>query len=340
MLTADRLTSSTTTLSIIAEAALAAGLGNIRTHMPLSPGMTYRSRISHDQMTRLFMSMATECGGDGLGVRLAMEAPLRVFNVAVYGFLSSPTLGVGLQQWVKFQSIHTLASLMDITREGPLTRIRIDLADGALRTTRDQIEYYLVLLWRYMLWQTGNAITPVEVRLRGSPRKGSPYEQLFGCPVRFGQIEDAIILSREAWDAPSVHACPDAFEAMRQMADLQLTALDVHRLAAKVQLALRDLTEQNVAIDLAAVARRLNMSVRTVQRRLAAEGTSFQRVIDTHQAERAKRLLVESSLPIVRVADACGFVDRRSFYRAFQRWTGQTPAQYRRDAKGSPPAYH
>ncbi|GAA0322765.1 AraC family transcriptional regulator [Sphingomonas oligophenolica] len=329
---ADGLTSSATTLTIIDQAARGAGLGNVHQHLSRWPGLPYRSRLSHDTFTRLFMSLAVTSRDDAIGLKLAMQAPLRAFNVAVYTFLSGPTLGVGLEQWERYQAIHTLASRIRIVHEGNLSTIKIDLADGALPTTRSQREYYLVLLWRYMLWQTGEAVCPVEIRLRRPDRRGSPHEQLLGCQVSFDQPDDAIVIPREAWAAASIHACPEVFQATTRMADMQLMALNTNRVELRIQLALRDLAEDARPPDLAAVASKLNMSVRTVQRRLADEETSFKQVLDKFYAEHARRMLTETNVSIAEIADSCGFVDRRSFYRAFQRWTAQTPALYRRNA--------
>lgn len=327
------LTSSFTTLSIIDEAAIAAGFGDVRSHLPFSPGIGPKSRISHDMITRLFMSISKTAADDAVGLHLAMRVPLRAFNVPVYAFLSSPTLGVGVTQWVRFQLIHTLASQLAIRREGRNYVVSFALAEGDIPNTRAQIDYYMALVWRYMLWQTGDEAGAVEVRLRTPARRGNPYEDFYRAPVRFGRDEDAILLSPEMWDTPSIHASAEVFEATTRTAELHLTALQADKIAFRAHIALRDLATQPVAPDLAAVASRLNMSARTVQRRLAEEGTSFKLVMDDFYAETARRMLSETKTSIPEIADRCGFVDRRSFYRAFLRWTGRTPAQYRREAR-------
>lgn len=73
------------------------------------------------------------------------------------------------------------------------------------------------------------------------------------------------------------------------------------------------------------VARRLGMSVRTLQRRLGEEGTSFREIRDSVRLSRARRLLTEARLSISEVAERLGFADVSAFDNAFKRWTGETP---------------
>src|SRR6185503_2327769 len=77
------------------------------------------------------------------------------------------------------------------------------------------------------------------------------------------------------------------------------------------------------------VARHLNMSARTLKRRLRLEGTTFKVVRDRVRSETAEALLSNQSLKIGAVAQSVGFVETASFTRAFSRWSGSSPARYR-----------
>ena len=72
-----------------------------------------------------------------------------------------------------------------------------------------------------------------------------------------------------------------------------------------------------------------NMSLRTFQRRLEDEGTRFRALLDQTRTERAESLLADSSYALSEVSYQCGFSEQASFSRAFKRWTGKTPSQYR-----------
>jgi AraC-like DNA-binding protein len=85
-------------------------------------------------------------------------------------------------------------------------------------------------------------------------------------------------------------------------------------------------------------ASRMKMSVRTLNRALAAEGTSYRAILDQLRHELACRHLVDSRLSICEIAFLLGFSDMSAFYRAFKRWTGRTPAEFRAQARSARPA--
>ena len=72
-----------------------------------------------------------------------------------------------------------------------------------------------------------------------------------------------------------------------------------------------------------------NMSLRTFQRRIEAEGTRFRTLLDQTRAELAESLLADRTVSLSEVSYCCGFSEQASFSRAFKRWTGQTPSAYR-----------
>lgn len=82
--------------------------------------------------------------------------------------------------------------------------------------------------------------------------------------------------------------------------------------------------------DIREIARRLAMAPRTLQRRLAAEGASFKDLIDITRREAAQRLLADRSLAVAEVGYLLGFSEPSAFNRAFKRWLGATPLEYRR----------
>lgn len=79
-----------------------------------------------------------------------------------------------------------------------------------------------------------------------------------------------------------------------------------------------------------AISRRLNISKRSLQRRLSEEGRSFQSLLDETRAELAQRYLKRDDMSVDEIAYLLAYRDPNSFYRAFQGWTGKTPAEARR----------
>ncbi|WP_084478313.1 AraC family transcriptional regulator [Nocardia jejuensis] len=84
-------------------------------------------------------------------------------------------------------------------------------------------------------------------------------------------------------------------------------------------------------IDIEVVAQRLELSARTLQRRLADRGTSWRRELEIVRCQQATRLLRETRLPVQSIAGRIGYSNQRALRRAFHRWTGQTPDAFRHE---------
>lgn len=160
-----------------------------------------------------------------------------------------------------------------------------------------------------------------------------PYEALFGAPVLFGAPTSAMWLPRDRLRVPFAGRDPVARRYLEAHAEQQLAALPAGAPAPPPVLAqLREAIVLELATsgaELARVARRVAMSTRTVQRRLEAHGTSYQELVDEQRAALARALLRDRARSIIDVAFELGYADLRSFYRAFRRWTGATPAEWR-----------
>ncbi|MEF2074741.1 helix-turn-helix domain-containing protein [Consotaella aegiceratis] len=333
MAEARTLTSSAAAFSMLNAAAVRAGIGRINAGLVLQFDAANHARIEHDRVSRFFSGMAEDERKHTLGLRLASQAPLRAYNAVMYAFLSSPSLHAGLEALVRYQEIHTLASKLEILRGLRGDILRVKLADGAVPTTRTQVEYCLGLVWRYIQWQTGNTISPAEVRLRRPRLPDEPYSSFFSCTVLFDQDDDAILLDEGACAARSLHDCPEILRSATCAADEQLARLETDNITLRTQIVLRKLTDSSSNVTIDEAARRLNMSSRTLQRRLAESGTTFTQVVDQFRAELARHLLSQTTAPIKQISSRCGFADQRAFNRAFRRWADLSPVHFRKRSK-------
>jgi AraC-like DNA-binding protein len=162
------------------------------------------------------------------------------------------------------------------------------------------------------------------------------YEALFGAPVRFEAPHTAMWFPAEALDLPFAGRDPLARRYIEAHAEHMLATLPEPEPAV-----VRELREAIVlelatsGAELSRVARRVAMSTRTVQRRLDEAGTSFQQLVDDVRSAMARSLLRDHARSILDVAFELGYADLKGFYRAFRRWTGATPAEWRARARGA-----
>jgi AraC-like DNA-binding protein len=162
---------------------------------------------------------------------------------------------------------------------------------------------------------------PVDLREHG---------RVFGCPVRFNRPVNGVALRRALLDTPLVRADPGLCSVL----DRHVRAL-IERIPRAE--ALSDRVRGLVASELstgrasaAAVARKLHMSRRTLQRHLEAGGMTFRALCDGLRRDLAIRYLREREIAVAEVAFLLGFSEASAFHRAFKRWVGTTPTLYRR----------
>jgi AraC-like DNA-binding protein len=165
---------------------------------------------------------------------------------------------------------------------------------------------------------------------QGSPADPSGHERFFGVPVSFSQPRDELIFDASWLDAPSVAHDPELVRFFDRYAKEYIDKISGPR--TFVDSVKRAVSERLGGADptLDAIAKSLGLSERTLQRRLAESGAQFKDLVDEVKKGLALEMLASSSIAIAEVGYVLGFSDASTFYRAFKRWTGGTPADYRR----------
>jgi len=177
----------------------------------------------------------------------------------------------------------------------------------------------------------------VELRFAFPPPADTrEHARVFGLEPRFAAADAALVFSRRDWDGPTRMHDPGLFALLDRHAKALAGGASV-ALAARVRAAIAaDLPGREPT--LAAAARRLGVTGRTLQRRLSAEGTRFARLVDDVRRERAEAFLGAGDVAVAEVSWLVGFSEQSAFTRAFRRWTGRSPTEFRRAAVRGPRA--
>lgn len=178
------------------------------------------------------------------------------------------------------------------------------------------------------LFELGHALSSVEI---GWPPFGPPdaFPEFFGVPVRFHASRTALCFRSGALSTTLRTANDVMFEEARRQLGARLANLPAGDRLAIVRRAIADnASKGDFTAD--ALAARLHVSLRALQRLVADHGTTPRALIDHRRTENARRLLDDSRLSVSEVADRVGYSGDRAFRRAFKRDTGHTPAAYRR----------
>jgi AraC-like DNA-binding protein len=250
--------------------------------------------------------------------------------------LTAPSLGVALKRWCRHHRLLTDDIVLDLSVTGPMARLAIT-ENRPLHETR---ELCLLTTLRYA---QGYACWAIDSRipLQGvdfpfaAPPHAAMYPLLFTTQVRFGATRAGITFDAQYLSLPLRRDERALRNMLRRALPLTVRQYRSDRLVVRRS---RDLLRAH-SLNLRtgdSLASALNVSLRTLHRRLLKEGTSLQRLKDEVRRELATERLVRTSRSIKQIARDVGFHNEKSFIRAFRLWTGQSPIQYRRKPIGHP----
>jgi len=184
-------------------------------------------------------------------------------------------------------------------------------------------EFAIALALHRLRRATEEHITPRVWFAHPRPRDLAALAKFFGDGIEFGREDSGFELA----ELPSMkHADARTAEAMAKMLADRIEPRT--SFAPRVTRLVADALPNE--LDAAAIADALHMSPRTLQRRLEGEGTALTEVVARARRDLAEKLLSDASLPLAEVAARCGFSELATFSRAFKRWTGKPPGQWRR----------
>lgn len=175
---------------------------------------------------------------------------------------------------------------------------------------------------------------PLEVRFSHRAMSDpAAYSTYFGCRVVFDADRDAMLVSADRLAARNRLGDEAITRFLLPHLDRELDRVTARDgLRGQVQDAVAGSLSEGVP-RMAAIARDLGMGERTLQRRLAEEGLSFQALVDAARRDLAEGLLTQSDYSLAEIAFLTGFSEQSAFSRAFKRWTARTPAAFREGAR-------
>jgi AraC-like DNA-binding protein len=258
------------------------------------------------------------------------EAKFAVFDVVTHVVAQASTLRDALAACLRFQPILSDAPPSTLSEKGDTVTLRWSVVRSTPRAEQIRAELALAGLMRLVRYFAGTGALPRRVSFEHAPPPHQrEYTRIFGGRERFRQPFNGMTFDRSMVDREQIDRHPALYGVLRSRAERELSRHQVslgHADRLRGYLAARvDGRRPNMT----AAARVLEMSVRSLRRRLMEEGASFRELADGARAVIARRMLDDASRSIKETALAMGFSDPRAFHRAFRRWTGTTPKQYR-----------
>lgn len=252
-------------------------------------------------------------------------------NLGVLGhsWITSSTLRNGLEHVARYyRLVGERASVeVDEKHRGIKVRFRDNRNNPAVAAVITDIAMSILLDMCRM--NAGAGLRPINVSLcRDRPESTDAYERFFGCPVEFLAKENAFVLSAEDADRLLPSSNRQLASMFDRMLDEEIARLDKSDVVARCKAAfLENLVSGEISEE--GTAKRLHMSARTLQRKLAQAGTTYMQLVDDTRKDIALRYIDDPHLSITDITFLLAFSYPSAFTRAYKRWTGKTPTESR-----------
>lgn len=261
-----------------------------------------------------------------LGVNVAKVAPLDPSLIVGHTFMAAQSLADFARHHLELQRITYHADVVSLHEMGNTVELRFARPGGFSAASHHSLDYNCALYVRGFRAFFG--VVPRYITFTRPVSTGaSDYTHLLGAPVHFARDENALVLHKNDFERSRPLYSEATFDRLRHAAEEVLRELTIHAFRDRVCTVLRRrMPRRPMTVD--AVSAALHVSPRTLQRRLADEGTNFKELLDWVRHETALTRVRDGD-SVNRIARATGFAEVASFCRAFRRWTGTTVADFR-----------
>ncbi|MGL6000034.1 MAG: AraC family transcriptional regulator [Pseudomonas proteolytica] len=285
-------------------------------------------RISYRQAVAMIQRALKVLPGQGLGLCVGNQNVLGTLGLLGHVISLCKTLRDAFAVGERHQ--HTSGGIATSRIHEGAQQVMVDV-ECLLPFAEVQVfaaEEFFASLMIYGRTLVGSEFKPLRMEfMHAPPAYAAEYQRLFGDDVRFGCLHNRMVLEAQWLDVPlpNHHAL-----ALRQaLGLLELESAQLHRKMDLIQAVERAISRDLQGSQLEKVASDLNMSGRTLRRRLTEHGLTFEALLEQVRRARCMGLLGNPSLSIERITQEVGYSDVRSFRRAFKRWTGLSPSAFR-----------
>lgn len=286
-------------------------------------------RLPYLQFTQLLAACVEATGCQHFGLLLGQSASASHLGLAGFLMRAAPTVETALDLLVEHLDLHDEGGTPTVIKTPDMTLLGYTVHQPGAAAIEQIYDMTTAIACNIMQALCGKAWGPDEILLsRRRPHDTEAYRRFFQAPLRFDADLSAIAF-RSRWLRQPV-ASADAL----LFTHLEKTASDLHALqqrgiAETLSARLRSglLQRKWSAAEMASAH---GLHERTLHRRLRAAGTSYRRELDRVRRSLSLQLLEGTDLSVIQVADSMGYASSSAFIRAFNRWTGATPMEWRR----------
>jgi AraC-like DNA-binding protein len=323
--------------------AAATGLGEAIEAARADPGQVVRSVgldrtaledphgfVPSADFARVLEAAAHETGDECFGLHFGERFHPKDLGPLVYVVVNSPSFAAGFENVARYLRVHNEAAEVGFVAGPPRWYMRHALNLSAV-SHRQHDEYSLAVAVGTIRLMAGSDWAPIEVRFQHrAPARTAEHVRVFGAPVSFGHAANAIVVERDLAERQVPAADARLYPILKDLLERILDEMPpVDGLLTSARRAIAE-SMRHGDPTVAQVARRLDLGPRTLQRHLEQHGTTFMRLVDDTRRQFSLRYLRDPKHTLTDIAYLLGYSEVSAFNRAFRRWTGSTPTDFRR----------
>ena len=296
--------------------------------LPIGLFQQEKVQLSTEEFFALYRAISEVSRDPAIGLKLGTEERIERYDPIVIAALCTRTFRDAIGRLSRYKQL-VCPEKIDLVERGSECAVHFSWLLAQEPEPAMLVDVCFAWIMTVARRGSGRPIRPKLVEFQRPEAHRGIYEKHFQCPVKFKAARNVLVFSKADMDGPFLTYNPDLLAAVAPQLEAEL----------KQQLAEQDLREQVKGIlkrllagerpGIQDVARELRMSTRTLQRRISEDGATFQELLEEARRELARHYLTHSSLELNETAYLLGYEDANSFFRAFHKWEGTTPGQWR-----------
>jgi AraC-like DNA-binding protein len=284
--------------------------------------------ITYAARDRLFRQCVSRTGCQYFGLLVGQRMNLKALGLVGLLMRTSPNAGRALVSIVNLLHLHSQGAVMALRVDEDVAMLTYDAFEPGLEATDQTGAGAVAMMLNVMRTLCGPDFRPIEASFgHRRPADIEPFRKFFKVPLYFDAEHYALVFSRDWLDVRP----PGADDELQQLLQKQVDVLE-----SRYSLAFPDQVRQVLRSALitgyfseSEIAALFSMHSHTFRRRLDASATSFHELVDECRFEMAREMLLNTSLSVSEISASMGYSRASSFIRAFRRWSGVTPGQWR-----------
>jgi AraC-like DNA-binding protein len=280
-------------------------------------------------MTRLWNLAVRETRDPAFGLAVAKYWHPTTFHALGYAWMASETLEDAFERTARYIRIVTNAAHASLVEREAGFRFSLSPVSGGLVPANEAVDAALATLVTMCRTSYGPEFRVQRVEMsRPLPVDPKPFSEYFQSPIEYGAPLNALHMDKASARARLPTANAELAVANDRIMKEHLARLDRDSVATQVKARLLGRLSSGHATE-ESVAQALNMSLRSLQRRLKEEGASYKDLLNETRRELATQYVKNSRLSIGEITYLLGFSEPSNFTRAFRRWQGVSPSEFR-----------